>query len=167
MAFVCAIDDHSDAVELTVRIEGEDAYARICLGHDDETGAIYSVLVHMPLYLPRPNGRDVHFAIVELVIEDGEELIYEHRDGTETRFLDRRVRQVALWCVVTAINELALQLQPDTIVMTTLTPKLPEKALHKYDVICDALRDVGYVGRRDSPFLGTQSWIMSRITDET
>lgn len=167
MAFVCAIDEDSQGVELTVRIDGDNAYAHICLGHDDETDAIYNVFVHMPPYLPRPNGRDIHFSIVETVIEDGEELVYEYRDGQETRFLDATARRIALWCVVTATNALALQLQPDTIVMTTITENLPKKALDKYWTICRELRDVGYDGRRDSPFLGTQIWIMSRITDET
>lgn len=167
MAFVCAVDEDSEGVELTIRIDGDDNYAQICLGHDDETDATYNVLVHMPPYLPRPNGRDIHFSIVERVIEDGEEVFLEYRDGQETRFLDATARRIALWCVVTATNALARQLQPDTIVMTTITPNLPPRALDKYWTICRALRDVGYDGRRDSPFLGTQIWIMSRITDET
>ncbi|WP_162798863.1 hypothetical protein [Paracoccus indicus] len=167
MAFICAVDEDADQVEITVSISDEDAYARICLGHDDLTGAIYSVLVDMPRYLPEPNGRDVHFTITEVVFEDGEQLEYAHRDGLETRFLDKKARRVALSCIITAIAQLASELNPDTIVMTTITPHLPPKALGKYWAVCKAMNEMGYVARRDSPFHGTQIWIMNRITDET
>ena len=147
----------------------QEALASICIGHDDETDAVYTALVGLPIYHPYlPDGRDIHFSIIELCYEDGRELAYELKDGLETKpFLTDDDRRFALDCICAAVRVLVDRHQPDPVVMMTITPDLPNKALRKYQRICDALRDVGYDGRRDSSFHGTQIWIMTRITHGT
>lgn len=169
MAFVRSVKNFEEhGIDATILENDEEILASVCLGYDDETHTTFHALVALPRYLPRPNGRELQFELIETVTEDGEELLYTLKDGLQSkRFLQGDDREFALSCICSLAKLLVDNSKPDTIVMMTVTPNLPKKALAKYRRICDSLRDVGYDGRRDSPFHGTEIWIMSRITNGT
>jgi hypothetical protein len=58
-------------------------------------------------------------------------------------------------------------LEVETLYMMTVTPNLPPKALRKYEVICDAIRVMGFQAGRGNAFHGTEIWLMKRNPAES
>lgn len=165
MAFVPAIDADDDVASYISLENQHEQIARLCIGHDDETGAIYSVFVALNARPGSLVDREISFDVVEAYPGDDENWC---NDGLQTkRFLVGEHRKTALSCICSLVQALAMRSDAGVFYMMTVTPDLPQKALKKYEEICKAMRAVGFKAGRDSPFRGTQIWIMERAHDGT
>lgn len=163
MAFVLAIEDFDAPIEIALLQNEDELLGRVCIGFDDETGSIYSIWAAVRKAVTNPFAHEIHFNVVEATTEDGNEDEIFHNDGMQThRFLSKEHRKVVLSCLCTVLQVLVQKAEPEVVFMMTVTPHLPGKALRKYEAICNAMREIGYDARKDSPFHGTQTWIMER-----
>ena len=165
MTFIPEITDDDDVVPLIELRNEQELLARVRIGRDDETGAIYSVFVALTVPAIEPSAREVSFDVIE-ALPDGEENWCT--DGLQTRrFLVGEHRKIALACICSVLQTLLKAIDVDRLFMMTITPDLPAKALQKYDIVCGAVNDVGFQGGRDSPFHGTHVWLMERLSSES
>lgn len=163
MAFILAASDDGEPTEISLLQNESEVLARICLGHDDETNATYSVLVAMVRVLGIDEHREIHFDVLEAYEEDGQPLENWCRDGMETRrFLVGKHRKFALKSICLAVECMTRILRPEMIIMNTLGHHLPAKALLKYDAITQSVLKFGYRGGRVDPFNGSHMWILER-----
>lgn len=153
-----------------IRVDGltsaREHLARVLIGHDDETGAIYSVLGSLTPNVIKPgNHWQFEFGIIESTPEfDAPQYI---NDGAQTqRFLTGANRTTVRDIVCLVAVALAEAVKPDTITFMTVVDHLPAKALTKYSHICKALREVGYSGGRGNEFHGNHIWMMIRRSAE-
>lgn len=163
MAFVPAITADDDmAPFITLENEAE-ILARVCFGEDDETGAIYSLFVALSAQIGQLNRYEISFDVIESLPDEGDNWC---NDGLQTkRFLIGEHRNTALSCICAVLQEVVLRSGAEELFMMTVTPNLPDKALAKYERVCDAMRAIGFRAGRDSPYHGTQIWIMARICE--
>lgn len=168
MAFIMAALDDGEPIEISLLQNESEVLARICIGHDDETNATYSVFVAMVRVLGVDEHREIHFDILEAYEEDGQPMENWCRDGAETRrFLVGKHRKFALHCICLAVAYMTRILQPERVIMNTLGHHLPAKALRKYDVITQSVHKLGYRGGRVDPFNGSHMWILEREPEGT
>ena len=164
MAFVLALEDLESEIEAAFLSNPDESIARICIGHDDETGNVYSVFVALVKSTTVPGRSEIFFNVIEACAHDDEAEDDWLSDGSQTlRFLKGDHRKVVLSCICMAVQRLVDRSRPEVVYMMTVTPNLPEKALRKYDIICSAMRDVGYETGRDSPYHGSAIWLANRI----
>lgn len=168
MAFVQTIHDPEDDLEIIFLFHENEILARMHIGFDDETDATYSILVALTQSAISTEVHEIHFNVIEAFFEDGKELENWCKDGLHTRrFLPADYRQIVRSCICTCVQALLERRQPEIVAMYTVTPNLPEKALQKYEEVCKAGRACGYEAGRDSPYLGTNMWLMRRAPDGT
>jgi hypothetical protein len=167
MAFQLSEQVTSGQVQVSVLQNDSEYIARILIGSDDESGAVFSAVVVLTSNPTLPAGTlELMFGIVETSHDvDGEIWI---SDGAETQgFLKGADRKAVLDCICTMALELAKVAQPDVITFVTAVSYLPDKALTKYGIICKALRDAGYRGGKGDTYLGSEIWMLTRRPEET
>ena len=164
MAFVLDIDGATEQLSASLFEAEDDQVVSIRLGHDDETHDIYTVVVALvPSAVSPPGHQELHFDIVEYVASEAHEHVCN--DGQQTkRFLHGEHRKTTLSCICSVSRELVRRAQPELVSMVTVETYLPEPALRKYLVICDAIREVGYNGGRVDSYLGSEMWILQKST---
>ena len=149
-------------IEINMLSEENETIARVCIGHDDVTGAVYSALSSLQKSLSKPGYSELMFNIVE-ALPDQPPTFYNDGNSTK-RFLVGEHRTAALSCICISARVVVELVQPSLVCMMTVTPYLPNKALSKYGHVCKALKGVGYRGARVDPYLGSQMWILERLT---
>jgi len=159
MAFVCTlVPDTSDEIVLMERAGR--ALARMCIGHDDSSEAVYSLLVVLEEQMGSIDTWEIHFDVIEM---SASKQPINYKDGLETKqFLVGEDRSKTLDALCHLINLLLDKVRPKVAVMNTVGTFLPQKALRKYDLVCKAARDVGYVGRRTDPYHGAEMWLLKK-----
>ncbi|MBL3571881.1 hypothetical protein BV509_18535 [Rhodovulum sulfidophilum] len=167
MAFVPAITSRDEVASYINLRNDTEFLARICIGHDDETNAIYSAFVSLCRQSGHTERYEIRFDVIETSACEDEPDNWCN-DGLQTkRFLAADHRKTTLNCICTVLQEMVEASEAQELFMMTVTPHLPEKALAKYELICCALRAIGFHAGRDAPYHGTQIWIMKRISDGT
>ena len=105
---------------------------------------------------------ELMFDIVETT-PDGSRYI---DNGLETKsFLSDQDRRITLSVVCEMTAHIVKQQDPHVIVMTTSQTNLPDKALSKYQYLCDAIRSVGYVGGESNTYEGRHIWMFVKSND--
>jgi len=161
MAFRLFYDlNGNDQVEMNGLDSLDERIARIAIGYDDASGAVYSAVTALCVVPWEPASHmELQFGIVECVNEDEE----WHNDGLQTkRFLSGKDREFAFGLLCIATKNLVEKVMPDHITMMTVTPNLPNKALAKYDKLCHVVRALGYEGGRGDPYSGTNIWMLKK-----
>lgn len=166
--FICTVAP-GEPVPIMV-LEGNNEFlARMPVGFDDATGAVYSVFAALsPLigYADVP-GYECIFSVIEA--SHDEQHIRECWDGLETQALisDGQHRAVIRNVICMAVDRLVDAAQPGIVSMTTHSSNLPSKALRKFNQICTVFSQKGYkVGRADS-YHGRFIWMMERKDEGT
>lgn len=165
MVFIPAVTEVDDVASyITLENEAENL-ARVCIGHDDETGTIYSVFVSLNVRAVDRAQREITFMVVESPPDEQDNWC---NDGLQTkRFLAPEHRKTALACICSVLQAMVEQTDAEVLYMMTVTPNLPKNALKKYEIICDSMRAIGFQAGRDSSYYGTEVWLMKRISDGT
>lgn len=136
---------------------------RVPFGKLNDPAAEVSVVIHISMNPPFDGPErcmELKFSI--LVNLDG--TLRHIDDGRETKaFLAEAERELALRVICIETIKMLSILSPDSLVMSTMTSDLPEKALRKYDVISRAIRAAGYQGGRGDRFNGDQIWMFEKI----
>lgn len=150
----------TETIEMNGLDSPEEKMARIAIGHDDDSGAVYSAVVALCRIPWMPAGNmELQFDIVECV--DGIE--NWHNDGLHTkRFLSGKNREYAFGLLCLATDSLVRRVLPDAITMVTVTTRLPQKALGKYEKLCDVVRAIGYEGGQADQYAGSRIWMLKK-----
>ena len=166
MAFVPTYTAEDDLLSFINLRNEHELIARVCLGCDDETGAIYSVFVALTVDFTNPKGREISFDVIESLPDEEDNWC---SDGLQTkRFLTGEHRKAALSCICSVVQTMVEQDDDiESLYMMTVETDLPPKALAKYDAISQAVGAMGFKAGRDSPFHGTHIWLMARNRAES
>lgn len=143
---------------------GSSHLCRVQIGDDDETGDVYSILVSLGAAIAQPpQHMEIMFFVIRTVPATGysEDL----SDGRQTKsFLDSAaLRDGVLELICAVCCELLKLVKPDVVNYMTADINLPEKALKKYEVLCKALKTVGYEGREVDVYHGNHMWVLQRV----
>lgn len=154
--FVCTIENN---VTYATVLEGYGEHiCRIPIGYDDTTGSVYSAAAALsPLPGMGPRFFEFVFWIQEIGIDNSEP--YRYFDGLRTRFIESsKDRRLVLEAILAATDSLIDTVRPAVVTMYTYEKDLPEKALRKYELIAEQLRNKGYSGGRSDSYHGQQAW---------
>lgn len=133
------------------------------IGHDDETGATYTLMVALSR---TPGGvygeRELVFNIMESDHLEGGTYIYW--DGSEVvGKIPAFYRAIILQIICNCLARLADILRPQSIVMQTYGDHLPDKAIVKYQTICAFSATMGYSSTELEPYHGVRMWKLERL----
>lgn len=112
------------------------------IGHDDETGAQYSVVASIITLQDKDYGEDateVTFDVVECL--DEKCFWYDNGERTKTFLYDTEHRARALEVVCYLVYDMISERQPASVHFTTKDANMPPKAMKKYDSLCRAIAD--------------------------
>lgn len=140
---------------------GEDI-AFVDIGYDDD-GTTYKILVALvPVTAAPPSYREIFFSIIAANEREG--IVVKHRSGTETRsFLVGGQRETVLLTIAFLFGHMVKMNSPEVVIINTIETYLPDKALSKYEAICECICSAGYSGGRVDPYLGSQQWQLKKI----
>ncbi len=132
------------------------------IGFDDETNATYKILVALvPIPGRPPSHRDLLFLVSETSM--GTPDTAEYSNGLQTkRFLSDVDRTIVLDGIATIAAHMVGELSLEVLTINTIETYLPEKALSKYEVICDKIKKLGYIGGKVDSYLGQQQWVLEK-----
>lgn len=135
---------------------------RVQIGWDQEEHAVYSAVVVLAPAIPGRLGEfELFFDVVKAF---GKAEVEEFRDGRSTKsFLQGRDRSDVLCVICDLARELISLAKPETLHYMTLDTDLPPKALVKYEILCKAIREIGYRGAQVDAYLGTNMWQFEKI----
>ncbi|WP_146173366.1 hypothetical protein [Sphingomonas faeni] len=166
--FICTVSP-GGPVPIVILRGNEEFLARVPVGFDDDTGAVYSVFAALsPLigYADVP-GYECVFSIIEASHDEAH--MRDCWDGLETEPLipdsEHRGHILNLICMV--VGRLVDAAQPGIVSMTTHSPNLPEKALLKFNQICTVFHEKGYTVWLSDSYHGRYVWMMERKGDGT
>jgi hypothetical protein len=159
MAFVFTLNS-SDLPFRGASREGEDLVA-FDFGYDDTTNATYKALVALaPVTAHPPNYRELHVIVIEA---ERNGTINHFNSGTSTkRFLVGDDRLKVLETIGFAASKLTESCAPDILIINTVETYLPQTALRKYEVICNAISSAGYTGGRVDSYHGAEQWLLAK-----
>lgn len=161
--FICTVHPGSD-IPIVVLKGNDEFIARVPVGYEDATGAVYSAFVAFsPLigYADIP-GYECIYSVIEASHDQSH--TRDCWDGTETLPLipDRDDRTIVLNVICLAIDRLIDEANAPIVSMTTHTPNLPSKALRKFNRICTVFREKGYHAGKADSYHGRHIWMMHR-----
>ncbi|HRK42251.1 MAG TPA: hypothetical protein PLH11_04345 [Gemmobacter sp.] len=135
---------------------------RIPFGQDEVSRREVSILVHLMTNPPFEGPVSYLELLFSVLVEENGEFTHID-DGLRTKeLLDAGNRQLALRVICMETNSMVKHRNPDVLTMSTLTPGLPEKALHKYEVVSRAICAAGYRGGRGNSFKEDQIWMFEK-----
>ena len=136
---------------------------RIPFGRASDLECEVSVLIHISTNPPF-DGPEKCMELKFSILVDLQGKLNHIDDGHETKkLLQDADRELVLRVICMETINMLQMLKPDTLVMSTMTSDLPEKALRKYEVISAAIRDAGYRGGRGDRFNGDQIWMFEKL----
>ena len=164
MAYISALTAEAP-LNLAILERDSEVIGRLCIGHDPEEATVYSAFVSLAEVPGQPAAhRELRFCVVEAT-PDGEDFRFS---GTATRrYLKGDERRRVLGCIAEIARRLVDHVRPDYITMVTAETDLPQKALEKYGILCQAIGELGYQWGRGNRFLGTEIWMMTRTGQGT
>lgn len=166
LAFVDTISDEEPFEVQGFTHKDESSHiARVQLGFLDNTNEVVSALVAL---IPAP-GQPASFLELQfyIVLANPEtRAVDEINDGRQTKriFATQASRRKVLDVVCALACNLVSLVKPETVNYVSACNDLPPKALHKYDILCEALMGVGYRGGEVDRFRGNHMWILERLT---
>ena len=164
MSFFFSLDP-DDPLNLNTFTGNGETIVRTAIGHDDETGCVYSILVGMA---PYPGHDDDTFELIFNITEaniHGDDT-YCWWDGLDTkhRLSDPEHRRLTLLALFACVQRTIDVCRPRIVHMCTHTDGLPDKALRKFHRIAAIFRDNGYMAKAADPYHGRYIWMMERLS---
>ena len=151
-----------DEVGVARLTSSSDDLGFIQLGRDVDAGFIYKVLVAVIDRQGFPGHAELMFSVILVDLNaDTEEDI---SDGLATRnFLTGDDRRYCLSLICGLVEHLVRDATSPVLVMNTVTPNLPTKALQKYEEVAAAITRAGYRGGQVDPYHGSRQWLFERV----
>lgn len=161
MAFVCTIQP--DRLDFDTARLGSSCNIRTRVGHDATGNINYFLMLTLDFHPTQ--GLEFAFNIIE-AFADGrpEHVIWESAVMAELAEKEdrHRIRQLLFRLTVQLLRFVA----PPRFCMTTYDADLPERALEKYNQLCEIFMHSGYNVRRTNPYHGRHAWFMDRAETE-
>lgn len=159
MGFVCTVDP-SAAIAFEMASDGHEHAVRATVGHDDEAGTTFSVLV---VLAPRVGGG--HELVVAITEHDMQgRTLHRYLNGrdTTTRIHRSMDRASILSSILRALDLLLKRHAPEVVYRVVSLSGAPTRALAKHMAIHDVFFANGYELEELEPGLGTRAWLMKR-----
>lgn len=163
MSFHFSLDPDAP-LSLNIFTGNDETIIRTAIGHDDETGYVYSIVVGLSPYLGEPgNTYELIFNITEACSVTNRD-IYVWWDGvlTKPKLNDKDTRNQTMAAILACVQKAIDVCKPNIVHMCTHTDGLPEKALQKFHQIALVFRHNGYDARATDPYHRRHMWIMKR-----
>lgn len=159
------IPNIGDPIEITYLFSEQDQchIVRTQVAWDEVTGEVFSVMIVLqPAPANPPEHLELQFYFVVADEHNGDS-ITQISDGRQTRGIIPEVERANVLHVVCAATQHLLEIvKPEKVHYITVDTYLPEKALRKYIVLCEAICEKGYKGGMVDRFLGCDMWICQR-----
>lgn len=142
--------------------KADENLAIVGIGYDSEADITYKVLVALVAVTAQPsNFRELFFLVIE--VSNNDRTTIEHNSGQHTKeFLNKDQRTIVLSAIASVASILVEKEDVEVLIINTVETHLPDKALTKYEKICEKIRSLGYIGGKVDSYRGSEQWILKK-----